>query len=131
MASGLIHKFCQPVPRGPNMPRPRSRWLIRGKNSKLFSKTTRSRAFIFSMQQCPVALYINSASQPPGFYIDSAPGVISSHRLIMGKTTKIFFSETMRPRAFIFSMYQCLVVLFINSANPAPVVQTGHALGLP
>ena len=33
----------------------------------------------------------------------------------------------MRPRAYIFSMYQCLVVSYINPASQAPGAQTGHA----
>ena len=44
----------------------------------------------------------------------------SSHRLTMGKTKKIFFSETTRPTALIFGMCQWLMVLFINCANHAP-----------
>ena len=44
----------------------------------------------------------------------------SSHRLTMGKTKKIFFSETSRPTALIFGMWQWLMVLFINCAIHAP-----------
>ena len=47
----------------------------------------------------------------------------------MGKALKIFFSETMRPRAYIFSIKQCVVVPYINVANQAPGVQIGHAPG--
>ena len=43
------------------------------------------------------------ANQAPGAQTGHALGVISSHRLIIGKTYKIF-SETMRPTAYIFSM---------------------------
>ena len=45
------------------------------------------------------------------------------------KHKKIFFSETKRPRAFIFCLKQCIVVLFINPANRAPGVHTGPAPG--
>ena len=64
--------------------------------------------------------YINPANQAPGVQTGQAPGIISSHRLIMGKIKKILFSETMRPTAYILSMQQCLVVPNINPANPAP-----------
>ena len=47
--------------------------------------------------------YINPANQAPGAQTGYAPGVISSNRLIMGEK-KIFFSETMMPRAYTFSM---------------------------
>ena len=43
---------------------------------------------------------------------------------------KKFFSETTRPRAFIFCMLQCVVVLFINPANHAPGVKNGPAPGI-
>ena len=36
----------------------------------------------------------------------------------------------MRPLQLIFSMLQCLVAPFINSANQAPGVQTGHTKGI-
>ena len=35
----------------------------------------------------------------------------------------------MKPTAYIFSMYQCLVVPYINPANQASGHQTGHTLG--
>ena len=46
------------------------------------------------------------------------------------KLTKIFFTETMRLRAKRLSMELCLVVSYINPANPAPGVQTGHTMGV-
>ena len=49
--------------------------------------------------------YIYPANQAPGIQTGHAPGVISSYRLVMeNKNKKIFFSETMRPTAYIFSM---------------------------
>ena len=45
------------------------------------------------------------------------------------KHKKFFFSETTRPRAFIFCQKQCIVVLFINPANLAPGVHTGPVPG--
>ena len=77
-----------------------------------------------------MVFYINPVNHAPGVQIGHAPGVISSHRLIMGLTSKVFFSETMRPTAYIFSMSQCLVVLYVNPANQAPGVQTGHTPGV-
>ena len=82
------------------------------------------------MRQCLVVPYINPPNQASEIQTGQSPGVISSHRLIMGKTSKIIFSETMRPRAYIFSMYQCLVVPYINPANHAPGAQIGHAPGV-
>ena len=72
--------------------------------------------------------YINPANEAPGVQTGHAPGVISSHRLIMEKTEKI--SETMGPTAYIFSMWQCLVVPYINPASQAPGAQTGLAPGV-
>ena len=70
-----------------------------------------------------------------GFGADCIKIVVSmatdrSHRLTMGKTKKIFFSETTRPTALIFGMYQWLMVLYINCAIHAPVVKFGHAPGV-
>ena len=69
-----------------------------------------------------------------GFGADCIKIVVSmatdrSHRLTMGKTKKIFFSETTRPTALIFGMYQWLMVLYINCAIRAPGVKFGHAPG--
>ena len=33
-------------------------------------------------------------------------------------------------RTFVFCVQQCIVILFINLANHAPGVQTGHILGV-
>ena len=49
----------------------------------------------------------------------------SSDKPIMGKTFKIFFSETMRPTAYLFGMKQCLVVPYIYPTNQVSWVQTG------
>ena len=70
-----------------------------------------------------------------GFGADCIKIVVSmatdrSHRLTMGKTKKIFFSETTRPTALIFSMWQWLMVLYINCASHAPGVKFGHAPGV-
>ena len=47
----------------------------------------RPTAYIFSMQQYLVVPYINPANQVPRVQTGHAPGVISSHRLIMGKNS--------------------------------------------
>ena len=70
-----------------------------------------------------------------GFGADCIKIVVSmatdrSHRLTMGKTKKIFFSETTRPTALIFGMWQWLMVLYINCAIHAPWVKFGHAPGV-
>ena len=76
-----------------------------GKTKKIFfSETTRPTALIFGMSQWLMALYINCAIHAPGVKFGHAPGVDSLLRLTMGKTKKIFFSETTRPTALIFGM---------------------------
>ena len=123
------------MPLGSNLATPRrlivSIDLLWEKNSKIFfSETTGPTALIFCMWQWLVVLYINCASHAPGVKFGHALGVDSLHRLTMGKTKKIFFSETKRPRASIFCMYQCLVVPIINCASHAPGVKFGHAPGV-
>ena len=74
--------------------------------------------------------FINPANHAPGVQVGHAPGVIGLHRLIIEKKRKtIFFTETMRPRAFIFCVKQYLLSPFIISANRDPGVQVGHAPG--
>ena len=105
--------------------------LTIGKTKKIFfSETTRPTALIFCMWQWLMVLYINCASHAPGVKFGHAPGVESLHRLTMGKTKKIFFSETTGPTALIFCMWQWLMVLYINCANHAPGVKFGHAPGV-
>ena len=79
--------------------------LLWEKNSKIFfSETTGPTALIFGMWQWLMVLYINYASHAPGVKFGHALGVDSFHRLTIGKTKKIFFSETTRPTALIFGM---------------------------
>ena len=73
--------------------------------------------------------FINPANHAPGVQVDLAPGVIGLHRLIIGKHVNTFFSETMRPSAFIFCVKQCLVSPFIIPANRDPGVQISHSPG--
>ena len=83
----------------------RSHRLTMGKTKKIFfSETTRPTALIFGMWQWLMVLYINCASHAPGVKFGHAPGLDSLHRLTIGKTKKIFFSETTRPTALIFGM---------------------------
>ena len=82
----------------------RSHRLTMGKTKKIFSETTRPTALIFGMWQWLMVLYINCASHAPGVKFGHAPGVDSLHRLTIGKTKKIFFSETTSPTALIFGM---------------------------
>ena len=51
-----------------------------------------------------MVLYINCDNHAPGVKFGHAPGVDSLHRPTIGKTKKIFFSETTRPTALIFGM---------------------------
>ena len=83
----------------------RSHRLTMGKTKKIFfSETTGPTALIFGMWQWLMVLYINCASHAPGVKFGHAPGVDSLHRLTIGKTKKIFFSETTRPTDLIFGM---------------------------
>ena len=95
------------------------------KTFKIFSETMRPTPFILSMLQCAVVPYINYKILPIKPLVSKL--IKTFHRLIIGKTLGIF-SETMRPTAYIFSMLQCLVVLYINPANHTPGVQIGHTL---
>ena len=83
----------------------------------------RPTAYIFDMQQSLVVPYIN-----PTIPLESKLAVLSCHRLIMGKTLKIF-SEGMMPLAYIISMLQCIVFPYINPASHTPGVQIGHSMG--
>ena len=107
-----------------------SKDLLWEKNSKIFSETTGPTALIFGMWQWLMVLYINCASHAPGVKFGHAPGVDSLHRLTIGKTKKIFFSETTGHTALIFCMWQWLMVLYINCAIHAPGVKFGHAPGV-
>ena len=105
--------------------------LLWEKFSKIFFfETTVPTASIFCMWQWLMVLYINCANHVPGVKFGHAPGVDSLHRLTIGKTKKIFFSETTRPTALIFGMWQWLMVLYINCANHAPGFKFGHAPGV-
>ena len=98
------------MPLGSNFAKPRGvgslhRLTMGKKNKKIFfSETTGPTALIFGMWQWLMVLYINCASHAPGVKFGHAPGVDSLHRLTIGKTKKIFFSETTRPTALIFGM---------------------------
>ena len=123
------------MPLGSNLARSRrlivSINLLWEKNSKIFfSETTGHTALIFCMWQWLMVLYINCANHVPGVKFGHAPGVDSLHRPTIGKTKKIFFSETTRPTALIFCMWQWLMVLYINCASHAPGVKFGHAPGV-
>ena len=122
------------MPLGSNLARPRrlivSIDLLWEKNSKIFfSETTGHTALIFCMWQWLMVLYINCASHAPGVKFGHAPGVDSLHRLTMGKTKKIFFSETKRPRASII-----YVAMFgsphYKLCQSCPWVKFGHAPGV-
>ena len=123
------------MPLGSNLARSRrlivSINLLWEKKSKIFfSETTGHTALIFCMWQWLMVLYINCANHVPGVKFGHAPGVDSLHRPTIGKTKKIFFSETTRPTALIFCMWQWLMVLYINCASHAPGVKFGHAPGV-
>ena len=68
-----------------------------------FSETTRPKACIFSMQQCFMMLYIDTANDDPGVQNGPTPGDISSHILTMGKASKnLHVRNQLSPGAFTF-----------------------------
>ena len=73
--------------------------------------------------------YINPANQAP-WVQTSHPRESLAPIDLQWEQQKIFFSEIMRPTAYIFSVQQCLVVPYINPANQDPGVKTGHGSGV-
>ena len=118
MYNGPLYKSCLPCPWGPYGPRPRG---CHGKNIKkiFFSKTTRPKAFIFCMKQCLVVLYINPANHAPGVKNGPAPGVISSHRLTMGKTKNLLLQNHKAQSFHILSVAMYSGPLY-KSCQPCP-----------
>ena len=55
---------------------------------------------------------------------------MATKRKEIGKSLKIFFSETRRHRALIFGMYHLLVDLCQDCSYDAPGVKTGPASGV-
>ena len=80
--------------------------LYRENHEKIFlSDTTRHRAFIFGMKHHLVNLYQVCLNNNPGAKNGSPWGSHVLHRLISReKHEKIFLSETIWPRVFIFGM---------------------------
>ena len=56
---------------------------------------------------------------------NQAPGVKTGHTPGINIATCIMEKNLLKPD--IFSMWQCLVLPFINLANQTPLVQTGKA----
>ena len=106
-------------------------WQPKGKSLKLFfSKTTKPRAQIFGVQHCLVVPYHICSNHAPGVQIGPAPGIPCFTQTYKGKSLKIIFSETMRPRAKIFGVQHCVVVLYQVCSNHAPRVKIGPAPGV-
>ena len=123
MYSGPRYKSCQPCPWGPYGPRPGG---VMGKSLKNLSSPKpqgpKLSYFVLAMYSGP--LYKSCQLCPWGPYGPRPGGV-------MGKTKKkIFFCETIWPRAFICCVDQCIILFFINAANGAPGVHTGHTPGM-
>ena len=71
---------------------------------------------------------INPFDQDPGVQIVHIPeGHLSIKNDIDTEHSKMFFSETMKPRANKFSMKQYLVIFYINPVNYAPRFRIGQA----
>ena len=76
-----------------------------------------------------MVLFIKPANIAPGVYTGHDTGASLSAECISlnGKYIKIFFTETTRSIASIFSMQHCYVELNINPANHAPGVKNGSS----
>ena len=74
-------------------------------------------------------LYHVCSNYAPGANIGLAQGSHVLHRLIQEKHEKIFFSETIMPRALIFGMKHHLVDLYQVCINHAPGAKNGPAPG--
>ena len=76
-----------------------------GKTQKIvLSEITRPGALIFSMQHLPLNLDPICSKYGPAAKNGLSPGVACITQAYMGKTQKIFLSETTRPGALIFGM---------------------------
>ena len=115
--SGPLYKSCQPCPWGLYGPRPGG---VMGKTLKnLLLRNHKAQSFhilFLAMYSGPLykSCQLGSIRAPP--------------RGRHGKNEKN--SETIWPRAFICCVDQCMILSFINAANGAPGVHTGHTPGM-
>ena len=97
---------------------------------KIFlSETIWPRAFIFGMYHYLVDLYQVCSNYTPGAKNGPASGSHILHGLCWENVKKIFLSETIWPRAFIFGMYHYLVDLYQVCSNYTPGAKNGPASG--
>ena len=122
MYSGPLYKSCQTCPWGPYGPHPGG---VIGKTFKnLLLQNHKAQSFhILFLAMFSGPLYKSYQLCLWGPYGPRPGGVWE-------KQKKIFFSETIWPRAFICCVDQCIILSFINAANGAPGVHTGHAPGM-
>ena len=66
------------------------------------SSSLKPQGLKFIYLVCKKRLVVSFINHAPWVQVGHAPGVIGLHRLKIGKHVKKFFSETMRPKAFIF-----------------------------
>ena len=88
--SGPLYKSCQQCPWGPYGPAPGASWE---KQKKIFSETTRPRAFIFFVAMYSVPLYKSCQPCPWGPYEPHSGGV-------MGKTLKNLLLRNHKAQSF-------------------------------
>ena len=105
-------------------------WEIHEK--KFFSETTRAKAFIFGRQHCYVELYINLANHAPGVKKMAPPWESIAPidlQLEEHKKNLLLRNHTAQSFHILCVALYSTVLLFINPANCAPGVHTGHAPG--
>ena len=111
MYSVSVYKSCQPCPWGPYGPRPGG---IMGKTLKdLLLRNHKAQSFhILFLATYSGYLYKSCQLCPRGPYGPRPGASWEKHK-------KIFFSETIWPRAFIYCVDQCIILSFINAAKGA------------
>ena len=116
----LFINHANRAPKGPYGPRPGG---VMGKTLKnLLLQNHKAQSFhILFLAKYSGPLY-KSCQPCPWGSIQAPP------RGRHGKNIKKIFSETIWPRAFICCVDQCIILSFINDANGAPVVHTGHVI---
>ena len=113
MYSGPLYKSCQPCPWCPYGPCPGGVMGKTLKNLLLGNHKAQSFHILFlAMYSGPLYKSCQLCSWGP--YGPRPGGVMGK------KNKKIFFSETIWPRAFICCVDQCMILSFINAANGCP-----------
>ena len=78
----------------------------------------------------PNNLLLRYQMMPLGSKMAPPRGSTVLHRVIQGKSLKIFLSKSIKPRALIFVMQHHLIVFYQDCSNYAPGVKIGPAPGV-